>query len=77
MVLYILILKFLEDGKTKDPEENGSKHSLNLICFSFFCACNFDQLLLFPNTITLLYFRSIYYYLSVKCDFILHSGDET
>jgi hypothetical protein len=32
-VLYILIFEFLGgDGRTKDPEQNGSKHSPNLMC---------------------------------------------
>jgi len=33
IILYVLIFKFLEERlMTKDPEQNGSKHSPNLIC---------------------------------------------
>jgi hypothetical protein len=49
MVLFILIIMFLErGGKTKDSEPNSSKHSLNLIS-KFLCEYNFDVLLSFPN----------------------------
>jgi hypothetical protein len=40
--LYILILMFcIADGKTKDCELHGSKHSLDLSCTRFLRECSF------------------------------------
>jgi hypothetical protein len=49
MVLYILILKFLERRWEDNCEVNGSDHSLILISSSFLCECNFVLILLFPD----------------------------
>jgi len=46
MVLYFLISKILERRQEDKTEQNGSS-------FLFLCECNFNLLLLFPNTWTL------------------------
>jgi hypothetical protein len=61
VVVYIFILHFwIANGKTKDSEQHGSKHSMNLVYFGFLCECNFDLLLSFPNVWTLPHFLRIY-----------------
>jgi hypothetical protein len=51
--LWICILWALHyytaDGKTKDCELNGSKHSLNLVCSYSIHACSFHLLMLFQD----------------------------
>jgi hypothetical protein len=50
IVLCILIFSFERgEGKTKDPEQNSSKHSLNLTCSYSIHEYYSDSLPLFPN----------------------------
>jgi hypothetical protein len=53
MVLYILILSFKPgDKKTKDSEQNGSKHSQNINCSLFLHGCNFYFVPKYLNFVT-------------------------
>ena len=62
MLLSILVCMFLDKGggMTKDPENNGSKHSAYLNSFLFLYGCNFGFLLSSSNVWSWPHFQKIY-----------------
>jgi hypothetical protein len=50
-LVYSNLNGFYVDGKTKDHEQSGRRHSPEWICsYYFLCECSFYLLLSFPNT---------------------------
>ena len=74
--VYLNLLFWIANWKTKYPTPKGSKHSLTSICSWILLKYNFDLLRLFQNNWNVPPFQRNYYQ-SLICDFVLHSDLET